>query len=120
MFSKFNPFKRKEIPLSASIKRDLDLDIYSIDYSNIEDSKSLKPIFSEWHSMLLLGDFNEVNDFMKWLDLSKMSILSMTALCRISSSWKQNLPHWNQFVIDTAFELENRGVNADREMVGLI
>ena len=90
------------------------------DLNNINDPKSLAPVYKDIHMMLIKKEYDEVNTILKEIELEKVTILILMGLLRLTFAWKENIPYWKEHLINVTNELKRRDENYESILIGLI
>ena len=90
------------------------------DLTKINNSSELLPLYIDIHKELIEEDFVSINEFLKGIQLEKITILSMIGILRITYSWRETIPYWSILLENTINELKNRYEDYKSLLIGLI
>lgn len=86
----------------------------------VNDAKSLLPHYKNIHNLLIEQNYNICNSILKEIEVSKSTEVISTGLLRLTSSWKNNLPYWENYLTKVKNELDNRRLNTNELLMGLL
>jgi len=90
------------------------------DLTKINDSSKLFPLYIDIHKELVENNFETINIFLKSIDLTEITVLSMVGILRITYSWRDNLSYWKTLLENTINELKNRNEDYKSLLAGLL
>jgi hypothetical protein len=89
------------------------------DYS-LDTPKKCFPVYEEISNLLSSGRFKFVDFFLYSVDEIALSNLMLVALPSLTYAYRDDLPIWEEFVTLCRDELNNRGVDSELELKGLL
>lgn len=110
-----------ELKIHNNSNEDSDFIISSI-ISNLE-KQNHDNLLKQYNNLILLLETNQLNIYNKILNninIEKLDVLFIIALLRLSYLFKSNLSEWNIFLNKSIIELNNRKLNTNQLLIGLI
>lgn len=86
----------------------------------IKTAEELFPVYKEVHNMLLQKKYEEINNFLKSIDLESSTVLILMGLLRLTYMWQNDLPYWKEHLENVKNELIKREEDYKSILVGLI
>lgn len=86
----------------------------------INDVKTLLPHYTNLHNALLAKKYDICNSMLKELDVSSPTEVLLTGLLRLTSTWKHDLPYWQQLLDKVEDELKHRKLDSEKLLIGLV
>lgn len=112
--------QRNDISSSYSIKIRTWIDDFIIDAKNLTTPADLLPYYSKINNLMIDNDFESYDKLLNKINIKELNETLIIALLRLSFVWKNELNSWNGFLGQSIIELENRGHNSKKLLVGLI
>ncbi|MCT7563993.1 hypothetical protein N5U20_06660 [Aliarcobacter butzleri] len=96
------------------------VDEFLIDAKNLNTANKLFPYYSKINDLMIENKFESYNKILSKIEISELNETLIIALLRLSFVWKNDISSWKEFLNKSVVELEKRGHNSKKLLVGLI
>lgn len=103
-----------------SIKSKTWIDDFLINAKNLSTPSDLFPYYSKINNLIIDKKFNSYDEMLRKVEIEELNETLIIALLRLSFIWKEEISSWNQFLGKSIIELENRGHESKKLLIGLI
>lgn len=119
-------YDKNELLLTLKIydhlKEDEEFIISSIIYSleNLKNKNKLLNQYTNLTNLLNLNHLDIYNNILKEVNIEKLEVISIISLLRLSYLFRKDLSEWYVFLNKSITELNNRKLNTNQILIGLI
>ncbi len=85
----------------------------------LDNVSALLPYYAEINKLIVSRRFDLCNNFLRQLRVHELSDILLVGLLRLTSSWKNQLPHWSILLDSANKELCSRGYDSNALLRGL-